>query len=180
MDMYFIAILAPREINEKVTQWKKWMKEHFGCEAALRSPAHVTLIPPFWMEPSFEEPLITALNQFALNCRPFELEINDFSSFRPRVIFLEVIRSEELLSIKEALVRNLEESRSFPFPLEERPFHPHITIATRDLHKKVFQDAWEYFQNKKYQAAWTVNDISLLRHNKKNWDVLHTSQFKNI
>ena len=31
-----------------------------------------------------------------------------------------------------------------------RGFHPHITIAFRDLKKQVFHKAWEEFKDKKY------------------------------
>ena len=34
------------------------------------------------------------------------------------------------------------------------------------------------FLSKEIQALWKVNGISLLRHNKKNWDVIFTSQFE--
>ena len=65
----------------------------------------------------------------------------------------------------------------FPIKKDDRSFHPHVTLATRDLYKKAFQEAWEIFSKKKYEALWIVNGISLLRHNKKNWDVIFTSQF---
>jgi hypothetical protein len=41
MNMYFIASVCPEEIDKQVMKWKLWMKEKYGCEAALRSPAHV-------------------------------------------------------------------------------------------------------------------------------------------
>ncbi len=63
---------------------------------------------------------------------------------------------------------------------EDRPFHPHLTIATRDLRKKAFYEAWEHFKKKEYAAEWITEGISLLRHNKKNWDVLFTSQFQSV
>jgi len=67
----------------------------------------------------------------------------------------------------------------FPIKKEERPFHPHVTIATRDLHKKSFYEAWEIFKEKKFEASTNANSISILKHNQKNWDVFFTSQFPN-
>ncbi len=69
-------------------------------------------------------------------------------------------------------------ANKYPVNSENRPFHPHVTLATRDLYKKAFYEAWEFFSIKKYEANWRVNGISLLRHNKKNWDVLFTSQLE--
>ncbi|HEY6506286.1 MAG TPA: hypothetical protein VIZ28_20055, partial [Chitinophagaceae bacterium] len=44
--MYYVALLCSPETDGKVQQFKYWMRERFGCTAALRSPAHITLIPP--------------------------------------------------------------------------------------------------------------------------------------
>jgi 2'-5' RNA ligase len=66
----------------------------------------------------------------------------------------------------------------YPLEKDDRPFHPHVTIATRDLYKKSFYESWDHFKEKKYKAEWIAKDLSLLRHNKKNWDVIATSQFK--
>ena len=68
--------------------------------------------------------------------------------------------------------------REFGLKKESRPFHPHITIATRDLHKAAFYDAWEEVKEKEFKEVWDANGLSILKHNKKNWDVLHTSQFQ--
>lgn len=38
---------------------------------------------------------------------------------------------------------------NYKFKIDSRPFHPDITIATRDLHKKDFQEAWQQFETKK-------------------------------
>jgi hypothetical protein len=29
--MYFLAVLTPPEVNNKVLEWKYYMREHFGC-----------------------------------------------------------------------------------------------------------------------------------------------------
>ena len=49
MRMYFIAIVLPDELNKKVLKWKNFMHDKFGCKVGLKSPAHITFIPPFWM-----------------------------------------------------------------------------------------------------------------------------------
>ena len=50
MNMYFIALVAPEEINTPILKWKTWFRDNFGCTVALKSPAHITLIPPFRMQ----------------------------------------------------------------------------------------------------------------------------------
>ncbi len=178
--MYFIAVIAPEDINQQVLKWKQMMKERYGCEVALRSPAHITLLPPFWMKDEIEPYLVDSLNYFSKKESGFEIQLQNFSHFKPKVIFIDVIKNEKLIALQQNLHNYLISTSKFPAEKDDRPFHPHVTIATRDLHKKSFYEAWEYFKEKNYEAEWICNGLSLLRHNKKNWDVIHTSQFKKI
>ena len=53
--MYYIAVAAPEEINKQALKWKQYMKDVYGCVVALKSPAHITLIPPFWCKEELEK-----------------------------------------------------------------------------------------------------------------------------
>ena len=178
MNMYFIALLCPEEINSRVLKWKLWMHEKFGCEVALRSPAHITLAAPCWMDPELENDLVRSIATFSGSQPGFPVQLSGFSNFKPKVIFIDVVRTKPLDDLYKGLHAFLATENKYPFKQEDRPFHPHVTIATRDLHKKSFYEAWDVLKGKKYEAEWIVAGISLLRHNKKNWDVVATSQFK--
>lgn len=178
MDMYFIAVLAPAPVERQVLQWKIYMRDRHGCAAALKSPAHITLVPPFWMDPSLEQGLKNGLDLYSAAQDPFEIRLNGFGSFPPRVIYVSVEWSNELIRMQGELPGDLTVTGPFPIKRELRPFHPHLTIAARDLFKKSYAEAWEFFKTKNYKAEWMAGGISLLRHNKKNWDVVYTSQFK--
>jgi 2'-5' RNA ligase len=177
--MYFIALVAPQKINEEILKWKQLMKERFGCLVALRSPGHITVIPPFWMDEKLDEELKGAISSFSLQQAPFQITLKNFSAFKPRVVYMDVLETKSLQMLHDSLFKYLIGLNVFPIQKEERPFHPHVTIATRDLHKKSFNEAWDIFKHKEYEASWLVNSISLLRHNQKNWDVFFTSQFSN-
>jgi 2'-5' RNA ligase len=179
-NMYFIALVAPGKINEEILKWKNYMKEQFGSLVALRSPAHITLVPPFWMEEAFEEKLKNAVTSFSGQQNKFEITLKNFAAFKPKVIYAAVLPSQPLQLIHSRLQKFLKQSNLFPIKPDDRPFHPHISIAARDLHKKAFYEAWEIFRNKRYEASWLVNSISMLRHNQKNWDVIFTSQFPGV
>ena len=177
-NMYFLALVTPREINEDILKWKQFMKERFDCVVALRSPAHITLIPPFWMDAHLEQDLETTLHIFSQQQIPFEIKLKDFESFAPRVIYVDVVPNEPLSDLQSQLQEHLIGSGLFAIRKDARPYHPHVTIATRDLHKKPFQEAWNIFKEKKYDASWVTNGISLLRNDQKKWEVIFTSQFK--
>ncbi len=175
--MYFISILAPEAINEQVAKWKNFMRDRFHCVVALKSPAHITLISPFWMNTYLQSSLAKSINEFSITQQRFLVELENFDSFKPRVIFLQVKKSDHLESLKAELEQHLLKSNSFPVKIETRPFHPHITIANRDLHKKDFIEAWEHFRNKTYRASFPANDITLLKHSGIQWEAVHTGTF---
>src|SRR3982751_3986990 len=136
--MYFLAILAPHVVNLKVLEWKYYMREHFGCVVAMRSPAHITLVPPFWMDEELEVRLRQDVEDFSSQQTPFKVELEDFDAFKPKVIFLHVKPADQLAKLKMGLETNLLSKETYPIKLESRPFHPHITIANRDLLRKDF------------------------------------------
>jgi 2'-5' RNA ligase len=177
MNMYYIAILVPEKINTQVLKWKFYFKEKFDCEAALKSPAHITLIPPFWMKQEAEQDLKNTIIEFSRSSTSFEIYLKDFASFKPKVIFVNVVENEKLKKLHDSFNEFIISKDKFPVKKDEHPFHPHITIATRDLYKNAFSEAWEKFSTMKFEADWRADSISLLRHNKKNWDVIFTSRF---
>jgi len=178
-NMYFIALVLPEKINDDILKWKLFMKDHFDCVAALRSPAHITLVPPFWMKDDLENKLTDAITQFSQHQVPLEISLKNFAAFKPRVIYAEVLSTPYLQTLHSQLFEYLIALDRFPIKKDDRSFHPHVTIATRDLHKKAFHAAWEEFKNKSYNAVTWIDGISLLKHNQKNWDVVFTSQFQN-
>jgi len=176
--MYFVALVAPEEIDRQVLKWKNFFKENYGCTVALKSPAHITLIPPFWMNEGLEKDLIKSIDELSTAKNKFEITLKDLAAFKPRVIYVDVLKNELLNGLHESLSDFIYKQNKFPIKKEDRSFHPHVTLATRDLYKKAFYEAWEIFSVRKYEVLWLVKGISLLRHNKKNWDVIFTSQFE--
>src|SRR6188768_2395124 len=178
MNMYFIALVAPEEIDQQVLKWKNLFKERYECTVALKSPAHITLLPPFWMNEDLEDDLVNSIKDFSSTKKRFEIALKDFAAFKPKVIFVDVVKNEVLNDLYRSFANYIFSENKFPIKKADRPFHPHVTLATRDLYKKAFQEAWEIFSKMKYEALWMVSGISLLRHNKKNWDVIFTSQYE--
>lgn len=178
--MYFLAIVLPSNLNEKVAHWKHYMLQHYQCKVALKSPAHITLLPPFWMEEDKENEFSKDVAAIAGELHPFTLRTNNFSAFKPRTIFIDLQPNEELNKAKKKVDGFFEPKQNYPVKIDRRPFHPHITIATRDLFKKSFYEAWPLFEKETFQEEWLADSISILRHNKKNWEVLQASQFQSI
>ena len=178
--MYFIALVLPPHLNEKVLKYKNMMLEKYNCKVGLKSPAHITLVPPFWMAEEKEEQLINDISSLSNELSSFHIATNNFSVFKPRTIFIAPEANDELNKAKKEIDDFFKNNSFYNIKIDSRPFHPHITIATRDLYKKSFYEIWPWFAERKFIEKWTAEGISLLRHNKKNWDVIYTSQFKNL
>jgi 2'-5' RNA ligase len=177
MQMYFIAIVLPPHLDEKVLKYKQMMLDKYNCKVGLKSPAHITLVPPFWMEDEKEERLMEDIDSLNSRFQPFKISTHNFSAFKPRTIFIALAPNEKLNEVKTRTDALFKTNSFYNIKIDTRPFHPHVTIATRDLFKKGFYEIWPWFAEKEFLEEWAVNGISLLRHNKKNWDVIHTSQF---
>lgn len=177
MQMYFIAIVLPPDLDEEILSYKKLVLERFDCKVGLKSPAHITIVPPFWMEEENERQLLADVELLSHSIFPFCIATNNFSAFKPRTIFIDVQKNEPLNQVKKISDEFFKQRPGYKIKMENRPFHPHITIATRDLYKKTFNEAWQLFGDKKFKKEWAASGLSVLRHNKRNWDVIHTSAF---
>jgi 2'-5' RNA ligase len=152
------------------------MKENYGSKVGLKSPAHITIVPPFWMEEEKEQNLKEDMETISRNFPAFELGAANFSAFKPRTIFVAVEHNDSLNALKKASDNFFRQS-DYKIKIENRPFHPHITIATRDLHKKDFAEAWPHFQDSEFKERFVAEGISLLKHNGRHWDVVFTAPF---
>ncbi|GAA4343478.1 2'-5' RNA ligase family protein [Flaviaesturariibacter amylovorans] len=179
MDMYFTALVLPAGLNERILPLKRRMQERYGCKVGLKSPAHITLLPPFWMHPSLEPELRADLDAFADTQSPFPVHTNHFSAFRPRTIFIDVVVDAALAALKVANDAWFGGRPQYGLKTDRRPFHPHITIATRDLRKSAFFECWPEFEAESFSATWIADDIGLLHHNGRHWDVVHRAAFVN-
>ncbi len=182
-NMYFVAIMCPPAIDKVVLQFKKWMKEQFGCVVALRSAAHITIIPPFWAEMNKELTLQETLEAFESDKNELKIQLDGFSRFGKRVLFIRVLEDPELEEIKKQAEQHFARTFGDLIPKDDRPFHPHITIANRDLHRLRqayggrwkpgdLEKAWLYFSNKTYKENFSSNTISLLKLTDGNWKVI--------
>ncbi len=175
--MYYAAVLCPEWLNKKILQFKNHMKAEFGCTIALKSPAHITLVPPFWFENVREKELLNALLSFWSELEPFEINLGGFDHFNQRVLFVSVDRNPELKRLKEELELHL--TFSFPGVIEadHRRFHPHVTIASRDMQHAHFVKAWAFYSKKEFREQFIAENVSLLKLVEGKWVVIGTREW---
>lgn len=176
-NLYFIALVPHPELRERVKQLKEEMKERFNAKHALKSPAHITLQMPFKRTENEETRIIDALTAFAVDQKAFQLELNDFGCFYLRVIYLNVVDHEPVALLQRELMEVLHTNLNFNEDELLQKFSPHMTIATRDLDKTMFQKAWSEFKDRRFNAPFKVKSIFLLKHNGKFWNIYREMSF---
>jgi 2'-5' RNA ligase len=168
--LYFIALVPPSPLYDEAQQWKEYMSDHYQSRAALKSPPHITLHMPFEWKEKKEEQLIFSLQKFGKGRTPFTVVFNGFSCFEPRVIFIQVEQSHGLKDLHDQLFRYCKQKLNlFNANYHDQPFHPHLTIAFRDLKKQRFADAWNEFRNKSFHGSFAADKITLMKHDGQRW-----------
>lgn len=172
LQKYFIAIVPPEPLLSEIQNIKQSIYANYQSKGALRSPGHITLHMPFSFDESKEDKLINCLSEFQFNSI-FPISLNNFDCFEPRVIFINVQQQSELFDLQKQLVSHVKRHLNiFNQSDDMRGFHPHVTIAFRDLKKAVFYKVWEEYKSKTFFETFSCNSISVLKHQKEEWVVL--------
>lgn len=175
---YFIALVPPTDICKHIFEYKKLIAEKFNSKGALRSEAHITLHMPFlWPNKRLEE-LVTLIETIASQSSYFEIETNSFGFFEPRVVYIDIIKTNALKEIQNnlnSLMRNKLNLKNSNY--KDDIFNPHITIGFRDLKKQIFPSAKEYFESCSFKTSWTQTNISLLEYKTERWNINKSQEF---
>ncbi|MTI87213.1 MAG: 2'-5' RNA ligase family protein [Balneolaceae bacterium] len=171
-DLYFIAIVPPEPVFSELQELRHHFSEKYNSSHALKSPPHVTLISPFSLNDGKEEELKSILKEFSEGYTDIEIELENFSTFGTKVIFVDVSKTEGLINIQQDLEKvTRSKGDIFNYNYDERSYHPHMTLAFKDLSKKNFHKAWKKFKDRTYHASFVAGAITLLKHNGKRWKV---------
>ncbi|MEL7036431.1 MAG: 2'-5' RNA ligase family protein [Cyanobacteria bacterium J06592_8] len=170
--LFFIALLPSQDIQDQATEIKQYFAKNYGSSHALKSPPHVTLQPPFkWLIDKLE-PLEDCLANFAQLYNPIPIRLSGFGAFPPRVIYINVLKTPELIAIQKALMIHLEQNLEIVHEVSKRrPFSPHMTVAFKDLTRQNFRAAWPEFEHKPLQFEFVVPRLTLLIHQEKKWNI---------
>lgn len=173
--LYFIALIPPSPLRDEIQQLKLNVRDKFGSKHALNAPPHITLLSPFRFEEKDPERLHSMLEVFTQGFDPFKVELHDFSTFPPRVVFIDVVNSSELTEL-QAKLEKLARSNSelFNYNYDERPYHPHLTLAFKDLTKSDFYAVWKEFENQEFRKEFLAKQLFLLGHNGEEWKVIRS------
>lgn len=178
MARYFIALLPPQAIQDAASQVQQHFAERYASRKAQNSPPHITLQPPF--EWSVEQVLTLEqyLSDFASNQKSILVGLSGFAAFPPRVIYINVLKTSELITLQTDLAVCLGSKLGIVDPVSKsRAFKPHLTVAFRDLTRANFKAAWAEFQHQPFEFQFTAPALTLLTHNGQRWNAIADFSF---
>lgn len=171
-ERFFIALLPPEGLREEILAIKYHIRDNYQSSHSLNAPPHITLLSPFLSEEANTERIELLLNSLAKEYAPFNVKMEGYGAFEPRVLYINVNKDKALNNLQqkiEQLARDNEEE--FNYRYQQRPYLPHLTLAFRDLSEDAFHEVWNEFKNKKYEAEFVADSFALLKHNGRAWDI---------
>ena len=78
--LFYISIVCPEQIEAKVKGFKEHMEKQYGSRAARKSPAHLTVVPPFKAEDELEKSLVDFVETFNIGMLPVDISLNGYGT----------------------------------------------------------------------------------------------------
>ena len=176
--LYFIAIEPPQRISGEVRAFEYDFAWRFGSFKAIKAFPHITLKIPFKLATSAEGALRSWFRKLYRPVGPFPIELDGFGAFEyNRVIFIQPKKSTPLLQLQHEVIRSFHiHHPEIKISSLEKNFHPHMTVAYRDLAEPHFASAWNEYRHMRYRASFTTTELGLYRHNTQQWERIATVQ----
>lgn len=170
--LYLLALLPPKDLSEEIHSIRLECAEKFGVQKALRPPIHITLYRPFHVEQDFENELIRLLEQGTKGIPSFTQDLENFGTFKSQVVFINALKSPELMRLQEAIVSVIRHNQLDKQldKKKDQPFHPHITIAYRDIPADLFPSIWGEYKDRQVQYSFKADHFTLLKHENSKWN----------
>jgi 2'-5' RNA ligase len=167
--LYLLACTFSPEIDAQVRALQQEICTRFGPSRSLSKPVHLTLMPPFWAPAVFET--WSDLDWLATQIPTFELELEGIGCFanpKSPVLYVHVNPQPQLARLYKAL-RKLWTVANYPVVRWPAGFHPHVTIAYRDVKPDVFRELWPAFRYRPFHAAFVQDSFTLFRWENHRW-----------
>jgi 2'-5' RNA ligase len=175
--IYLIAIVPPQPLYAEIQEIKEYIGEKYKTKEALGRPPHITLIPPFNAPKSVEGEIKKFLNSFGSKQQSFDIQIDGYGEFSHGTLYMKPAESPEIMSMQKSLIKQF--ASVYARGKERGPsygFHPHITVAYKDLTRPMFDAAWREFGDKLFRRRFTLKHIDLMKWD-RGWQTISKGMF---
>lgn len=169
MQKYFLAIVPEGEIQQAATTLKLELKAKLNIKYSLKSPAHITLKMPFSFNEAKEKLLIDKLSNFLSTKKSFKIRVGGTDRFGKRVIFWKIQADSQLFELQVDLKNFCKKELNLVDELSDRNYHPHMTIAFKDVKERDFEDVLNLVSKNQVSRYYQVNELILLKKLEGRW-----------
>jgi 2'-5' RNA ligase len=118
---FFVAVELPQPISDRAWEVHHHLANIDSQIKTLKSPPHITLLPPFPWETEDLPKLQASLRTFAASQPPFAIALDGFGGFKPKVVYIKVVENPNLEQLYRNLVSHVETELDFlPKPLQKQ------------------------------------------------------------
>lgn len=174
--LYFIAVVCTEPLQTEITILKNYFLDNYNCKVALKSPPHITLIPPFELKEITEQNLVNLIEAFQDDATAFNIYLNGFGHFDKRTIFIQLNENTNLNRLQSLLQIYLIEK--LKLLKTHAHFHPHVSIVNRDIKPEDFDWEWKNFKEKIFVGDFYCDAFALLKLVEGKWKVILQKQLK--
>jgi 2'-5' RNA ligase len=168
---FLIALLPPQEIQDYASQVIAELGDRYRTRTS-NAPPHITVQPPFVYELAEIAAVEQYLTQFAERRSPVPITLSGFGAFAPRVLYIQVAKTPELLTLQADLAADLNHHLQITDPKSKtRSYSPHLTVASRQLTRQSFQQAWAELQPRPVEFTFVSDRLTLLIHTGRCWQI---------
>jgi 2'-5' RNA ligase len=128
----FLAVELSSDLSQKVVELQQQLRATLPTVNWVRPGAiHLTLKFLGYVDPAMVEQLLTAIEPIRKSQAPITLEIQGLGIFpdirRPRILWIGC--TGDIPALLNLVSRIEEALEPLGFPPEEKPYHPHLTLA---------------------------------------------------
>lgn len=162
---YFFAVELPKEAKDFLNKWVELRKRKWPFERWVHpQDFHITLAFLGFAKKEQLDEAIKAIEQLREQHSIFTLTFSSTGTFgsknRPRIFWAGVEPSKALQNLREDVFIECER---IGFELDQKPFHPHITIARKWGSNKPYEEDGERIMNQGDSFSFTVKNVVLYR-----------------
>lgn len=165
-----LAIVLPEPAYSWIVEQQNFIATTWGPSRALRTPPHLTLIEPLALSDDQITIVDSLCSTAAATQDIFHISVSGYGAFIPRVVFMNPILPPELLLFQAEMRNKIREL--MPEVLkkyQDRAFHPHITLAHRDVHPDQFKLMWKHYEHLHLNLEFRVEKFHALGHRTDGW-----------
>ena len=166
--LFFFAIPLPEELSSEIQLITEEVSSKYRTRKALNSEPHITIVPPFWYPKSKIDVLKNVISHVSKFTWNFLIQLDGYDTFPRNVLFIKVLMSEDLQECHDHTYNCL--PKELYFKVKKYPtYHPHITIAFKDISNEAFAEAKKEYLPLEFSRSFVFENLGLYQHDGKSW-----------